>query len=331
MKELQVKCELFILECSEHFEDKTIKTKMIEVVKRGTPELKEWFYRLGTDNDLPTDWDSFKKEVINFCTGKDIQNVTKYRDEQWSAYISRVQDFINLNKIEDEKALKRIRSLYLPKFLQLTVYSVGISLQIIFERAKEQEDFRSTKKQNIEKEFAKNRPKQKFNNELICFKCKKQGSYANNCPTKRIYNVQSKHTNNKDIDSRYMILDKTNHCVIFDTGASNSFICSGALKYILNKSYMRCSKTWNLIDGSKIKAKRCLEIEIGNDRNKINEVFYIVENPNSTDIIIGNNTIAKIKGYREIPVVCAINTKDCTPISWTKPIKVIKIKKTLTN
>lgn len=53
-------------------------------------------------------------------------------------------------------------------------------------------------------------------------------------------------------------------------------------------------------------------------------MFYIIDNENYTDIIIGYGVQQKFSKNIEMPILCAINTGNKGPISWDRLINNLK-------
>ncbi|KCZ76970.1 hypothetical protein H311_02025, partial [Anncaliia algerae PRA109] len=102
MDEKAVKRSLFILEGEEGFEDKSLRGKMTEVIKRSSKELQDSFYDLGIKGELMVDWDSFKHYIVEFCLRQDINSISKYNNETWSDYITRLNDWAKLRNYSEE-------------------------------------------------------------------------------------------------------------------------------------------------------------------------------------------------------------------------------------
>jgi hypothetical protein len=53
VEEKKVKRELFLTEFEEGFENKSLKGKMTEILRRSSEELREFVYELGVSEKLP--------------------------------------------------------------------------------------------------------------------------------------------------------------------------------------------------------------------------------------------------------------------------------------
>ena len=72
MEEIDVKISLFLIEGEVGFLSLALREMMTEIVKRSSKEIQMWFYESGIEGNLPSDWESFKKSLIELCTSKDI-------------------------------------------------------------------------------------------------------------------------------------------------------------------------------------------------------------------------------------------------------------------
>lgn len=53
-----------MLEGEDFFEEKSLKSKMTQVVKLGVKELNNWFYERGVSDNLPRSWKEFKEAIV---------------------------------------------------------------------------------------------------------------------------------------------------------------------------------------------------------------------------------------------------------------------------
>ncbi|KAF9761170.1 hypothetical protein NGRA_2812, partial [Nosema granulosis] len=81
MTEKEVKRELFMLECETDFEKLTLRTRMMMVIKKSVPKLKDWFYEKGTDENLPDTWEDFKTQIVDLCTEQALESLQRYNNE----------------------------------------------------------------------------------------------------------------------------------------------------------------------------------------------------------------------------------------------------------
>lgn len=151
MREVAVKRELFMLEGEDRFEERSLRSKMTEVMKRSSEELKERFYELGVTNSLPVSWDKFKIWFQECCTESSLLSFKKYNNEGWLEYCCRLRDMGKLKNLPENDILKKLRSEYLPRRLQVILFSVGISLETAIERFEELEkaNFMNNKNKQI--------------------------------------------------------------------------------------------------------------------------------------------------------------------------------------
>jgi hypothetical protein len=108
MEERETRRELFILEGDDGFENRSLRSKMTEVVKKGSVELKEWFYEKETSGDLPNTWEEFGDELVKFCSGRNIESMYRYQNESWSEYCIRSQEWSCLKNCREEVILKKL-------------------------------------------------------------------------------------------------------------------------------------------------------------------------------------------------------------------------------
>ncbi|KAF9756175.1 hypothetical protein NGRA_3292, partial [Nosema granulosis] len=82
MTEKEVKKrELFMLECETDFEKLPLRTRMMMVIKKSVPKLKDWFYEKGTDGNLPDTWEDFKTQIVDLCTEQALESLQRYNNE----------------------------------------------------------------------------------------------------------------------------------------------------------------------------------------------------------------------------------------------------------
>jgi hypothetical protein len=208
MDEKEILRELFIMECESDFETQPLKSKMMKVIRVSVPELKDWFYEKGVEGKLPDEWEEFKIQIVNLCTEQALESLYRYKDEPWSAYISRLKDKgISTNTSEDE-VFKKLRRESAPEILRQIFYSFGISLEQTIERVKEYEINAKEMKERFTRLNIQTSEKSFQDREGTlpgsCYVCNKQGHYSANCPNKHM--KESINHLNKDLSS-YSNLD----------------------------------------------------------------------------------------------------------------------------
>ncbi|KAM0673891.1 hypothetical protein GVAV_002729 [Gurleya vavrai] len=129
----KVRMEIFILECEEKFEDKSLKGKMMEIIKRSSEEVKNAFYKRGVANELHDSWEMFKHWIVEFCTGTSIENMNKYLNESWSNYCIRLQGVGMVRGWTEDAIIEKLRNLKLPSEMKIMIFSSGITLDKIID------------------------------------------------------------------------------------------------------------------------------------------------------------------------------------------------------
>ena len=295
---------------------------------------------MGLEDSLPKTWEDFKSKLVDFCAESGLEAVEKYSNETWLQYLQRLKDFIVFKNISEEEVLRKLRHGYLPRSLQILVYSNGISLNTIIIRTMEMESFMSISrpkenyKNNFKTQGRSGKPYEPFKQksekkDVECFRCKLFGHYSNNCPQK------NGSTNNIDrwrpdtLDVRAIKINDKTVDALFDTGASDSMITSAWLNYLNLYKTIPVNRTFNLIDGSRFEVNRTVKALFEYNGKLHSEEFNVVENTKDRKIILGNDCLKRILSRKEIPVQCHINTGDAGPISWNRPLRSLQDKKDL--
>lgn len=100
------------------------------------------------------------------------------------------------------------------------------------------------------------------------------------------YAIEKQH-----IDRRKITINKKHYYVIFDTGASDSFVCSGILPHLGNLEIKACNSSFRLINSTCLTITRYIIVQIQYENRNYDVKFYIIENLNSKEITIGNNML----------------------------------------
>jgi hypothetical protein len=219
----------------------------------------------------------------------------------------------------------------LPSTLRAVVYSCDITLDIILERVKEYEKseprFKKEEKMKsnfrIDKGFRQDRKLEKQ-----CYECQKFRHIAKFCPKKKVKcykcelfchysnECEMKVTNNKvqvldtGIDERKIKIQNKQYEAVFDTGASESMICSGVLTDLNNIKVKPEVKTYKYFDGGHNKTSGMVELEFEYEGKLYNENFNVVKNNKLNNILLSNNIVKKITEEKiRFPLQCKINTE----------------------
>jgi hypothetical protein len=330
-----VKTEFFILEGEDYFFERSLRGIMTKIIRKSSKEVKEWFYKKGINNELSDTYEGFKQQMTEFITMDSLEDFKKFSEEKWSSYLTRIQEYSNLRKIEEAQIFRCIRSRNLPKSMQSLFYNTNTDLQSVIEMVKEIEQFNSKQHQNSKPRRTFRNHKQPYmsqkptNNNtnatkqnIQCFNCKEIGHYSYNCPSKKQLNINNMHRSGfKILDFQEIEINGNVAKVIFDTGSVASFLCSSMLYLINGLEINPETHNFTAIDGHTIKTSGFVIAEIFYMGKKIKEKIYIVKNDKSNDIIIGNSCIQRLKTKEKIPIICEINTKTTSPISWSRPIR----------
>lgn len=242
LQESDIKCELWIIEGEDNFEELSVRAKLSRMAKCGDKAFKDWIISKATDNEIGDNWETIKSRIIDYCIGVGIETLYRYENEPWSCYCTRLKDACKSNGENENIALKYLRKMRLPDKLQLLIYGSDFSLQQIIDRLKQWEavntQFRSTKnkyrndkntEQDIVRDAHKNEQIQK--RKLICYKCGREGHISYQCTTKKEdvnrINEKQQRNHHKTIDRRTIFINGKRISAIFDTGAIECFIGKG--------------------------------------------------------------------------------------------------------
>lgn len=153
----------------------------------------------------------------------------------------------------------------------------------------------------------------------------KNGHYSNKCD--EIIKNNNVEIINSDIDERKIKIQNKDFIAVFDTGASESMICTGALKNLKNINLEKDIKTFSFFDGTTRKTIGTTELEFNYKGKKYNEIFNVVNNDRRDTILLSNSVVKEMNSNKkEIPIKCKINTQGKGPISWSRAIRSQKDK-----
>jgi hypothetical protein len=69
MEERTVRINLFMIEGETGFEKCSLREKMTKTALHGDARFRDWYFERGIENELPSEWEEFKRMVLEFCTG----------------------------------------------------------------------------------------------------------------------------------------------------------------------------------------------------------------------------------------------------------------------
>jgi hypothetical protein len=235
-----------------------------------------------------------------------------------------------MKSVPDEKVMKKLRSMWLPRDLKIIFYNVEISLDCAISRVTEWESFSNKERKNPYyekpspiKTFNYKKPydvnKKKDLSNIKCFSCQEYGHYSTSCKNKpKINNVKTTADNNT-IDLETVLLNGRKTRVVFDTGASHSLIPKEKLKNIENFKLIEKVKKFETAGGFELVSKKMTRIEICFNDKRVLEEFYVLDKGH--DIILSNKIVKILRFTEPLPIKCKIDTMNHGPVSWNRLIR----------
>jgi hypothetical protein len=124
------------------------------------------------------------------------------------------------------------------------------------------------------------------------------------------------------VDERIIEIQGVKYKAIFDTGASESMICSGALEGLEDVKVKPTVKEYSYFDGGTNKTCGVVELKFVHKNKTYIENFNVVDVPLKKNILIANTMVKSISEVKKpIPIKCSINTGNSAPVNWTRPIR----------
>lgn len=318
MKTNDLKINLFICEQESGFSERELNSKINYIAKQSDMKIKEWYYDLGVNNNLPNDWEEFKERLISFCSELGIEDIKKYADENWSSFLIRLQGMGKLKNINEETILRKLRTVKAPLEVQQVLFSFNVTLKDMIDRIEELETLKKNKLDVIRVHKKKETGKEK---KFKCFKCGEFGHIKRNCPgNEKKVGLLSGKGNLSNIEEEEVQLNGLNYPSIFDSGSSVNIISwkvAESLK-IKNRYELKEPIEISLLNKNKVHLKNYIIIDFKYKDYERKERFYLMKNP-LVDVIVGNKLLKNISGNR-FPIKCPVITQENKIISWNRPI-----------
>ena len=155
MNAKDVKIAIAMIEDEAGFKKLSLSEKMLEIIKKGEPAMKEWYYDKRIEGDLPATWEGVMEVVIEYCTDDDLSSQRRYATEPWHKYIHRLKDWSRYRQIPEEKVLEKLRKDRDPWGMKMILLSAQHTLTELAARVKDWEDERENR--DIRKDLSLNR------------------------------------------------------------------------------------------------------------------------------------------------------------------------------
>jgi hypothetical protein len=233
--------------------------------------------------------------------------------------------------VPDEKVLRKVRSMWLPRDLKIIFLGTELTLDSAIKRVQEWISFTNdTARKNKtfkQRDPSSNYIKEKTNpkrfekdlSKIKCFNCQEFGHYSTNCKSNaKINKVESRRLSG-GIDTESVLLNEKEMVVCFDTSASHCMIPKDKLNELKNFEIMKKEMIFKAAGGIDLVSNEAVLIEICFKGKRVTEEFWILE---KEDDILLSNKIVKLLRYPKLsPITCKIVTKENKIISWNRPIK----------
>lgn len=341
----RVKTELWILEGEDDFEGLTHRAKVSRVARQGDDEFTDWLMKKDIEGELPESWPEFKQLIISYCTGTTMKSIHQYDNETYSNYIKRLRDISKLNGIQEEEVITKLQKSYTDYRFQPIIYAGNLDISNIIEKVEFIETLNNnTRRNKISKSSEKTRYNRQHNHQdpkrftfdkksIQCYNCKKYGHYKNECQSssenKQLNTLEKAKCMREiksNIDVRKVQIEGVEMDVLFDSGACESIIgLKTVRKLIKNPRFDEQKKNLKFFNNSEFNIKRTIDLNISYNGKTFLDTFNVYEDPKCDKILLCYNTIKflqeKEKEFKEIPIICEINTLGGGPVSWTRPIR----------
>lgn len=325
IRETDIKIKLFILETTQGFKDMSLQEKISQVLQRSDGKLQEFIFKTIGEEAIKT-YEDLTNLLFNYCTGKGIENIKKFREEKWSEFLHRLRLEAEYRKVKEEEIIIKIRKLKAPSHLQSLFYTPSLKLEEIIKSIEEWEinNFYLTRK---DKRRDKKDFKPQSKRELKCYKCGRVGHIKVNCRVNK--NINNSLRENKSVASvreENISINGVRKYSLFDSGSSLNIITLGMLNSIPHdlNSIVNHKKSVLLLDDRKLTFRSKILLNIVYNGKSVQEWFFILEK-SSFMVIIGNKLIENLKSVdnkiKNFPVTCKIITKGDDIVSWHRNIR----------